>query len=658
MAISFTDFLESLRADGKLIVSTVIKAAAGRKILTNAVDSPSSLDIDLEDANGDIETVSIPKGAAVDAVARAAAETAQEDIDDHEANHPSGDGGDGTDQVARDAADAAQAEIDQHEADTHNHDTHARNIANAAQAEIDAHETNHPMTPQRVLNQDPNADAGTEGKLQIDPQGNAYTTTPDTEHGTAQTADFARFTHADYIGELSGEPNPLAQTLGTYYFLIVDHKLQVTANNSFGQLRWQDADWSDILATGAGYRGVRGGDAGALSHIQEDGDVYFDRHSDHIRVASNFVAGVTEHINYESKRLARIEEVPEIDPLFVERSTLPAVTEDSPDLVYLSHGHSVGVRADAVISVGFSPSGVAGYSSGEISGILGSINTPSPLAEVFGLGSAADYLLESVYWLNRADLEEFENVWINNISYALGGISVVPGGGAFIRRINNYPTGLATAQVNINFERADESYYYNTGGTEVAEIGLYQKTDNGQGETIYDRVPTESVRHRDQIGPPLIAPNKAGLLDTDDLGRIWSAAGQVFRVLTPPNGDSEVMSLADLGPQYVPDPAGYADLQDRGGIGAWYVERFSHNHVQIQGPALADLVLVLTWIDVWVWNVANITGYNTATFIFNRDETTFLGSYDSEDDALQELQFVLGGNPFPDVDTHQYVVQR
>ena len=661
MAISFTDLLESLRADGKLIVSTVIKAAAGRKILTNAVDSPSSLDIDLEDANGDIETVSIPKGAAVDAVARAAAAEVEQELEDHEATpHDGGGGGDGTDQVARDAADAAQAEIDAHEGSTHNTDpvarnrgTTARNEASAAQDDIDAHEVDHPT--QRVLNQDPNASADTEGKFQIDPQGNAYTTTPDTEHGTAQTADFARFTHADYIGELSGEPNPLAQTLGTYYFLIVDHKLQVTANNAFGQLRWQDADWSDILATGAGYRGVRGGDAGALSHIQEDGDVYFDRHSDHIRVASNFVAGVTEHINYESKRLARIEEVPELDPLFVERSTLPAVTDDSPDLVYLSHGHSVGVRADAVISVGFSPSGVAGYSSGEIGGILGSINTPSPLAEVFGLGSAADYLLESVYWLNRADLEEFENVWINNISYALGGISVVPGGGAFIRRINNYPTGLATAQVNINFQRVDESYYFNDGGTEVAEIGLYQKTDNGQGVIIYDRVPTESVRHRDQIGPPLVAPNKGGLLDTDDLGRIWSAAGQVFRVLTPPTGDSEVMSLADLGPQYVPDPAGYADLQDRGGEGAWYIENFTHNLVQIQGPSISDLVLVLTWIDVWVWNVANITGYNTATFIFNRDETTFLGSYSSEQDALDELQFVLGGQPFPDLATHQYL---
>ena len=186
----------------------------------------------------------------------------------------------------------------------------------------------------------------------------------------------------------------------------------------------------------------------------------------------------------------------------------PPVTDDSPDLVYLSHGHSVGGRADAVIDVGFSPNGVAGYASGEIGGILGSINTPSPLAEVFGLGSAADYLLESVYWLNRADLEEFESVWLNNVEYVLGDISPVPGGGAFIRRIVDYPTGLATAQVNINFQRVDESYYFNDGGTEVVASGLYQKTDNGQGETIYDRVPTESVRHRDQIGPPLIAPNK------------------------------------------------------------------------------------------------------------------------------------------------------
>ena len=87
----------------------------------------------------------------------------------------------------------------------------------------------------------------------------------------------------------------------------------------------------------------------------------------------------------------------------------------------------------------------------------------------------------------------------------LGDIFEVPGGGAFLRRIIGYPTGLTTALLNVNFERADNSFYYNDGATEVADQGLYQKADNGQAVIIYDRVPTESVRHRDQIGPPLVS---------------------------------------------------------------------------------------------------------------------------------------------------------
>ena len=168
---------------------------------------------------------------------------------------------------------------------------------------------------QRVLNQDPNA----ERRPPWASSRSTHRGTPTPPRRTLNTGrhkppTFARFTHADYIGELSGEPNPLAQTLGTYYFLIVDHKLQVTANNSLGQLQWEDAAWSDLLVVNAGYRGARANDAAALSHIQMNGDVFFDRHSNHIRVASNFVAGVTEHTGYESKRLARIEEVPELRP--------------------------------------------------------------------------------------------------------------------------------------------------------------------------------------------------------------------------------------------------------------------------------------------------------------------------------------------------------
>ena len=81
------------------------------------------------------------------------------------------------------------------------------------------------------------------------------------------------------------------------------------------------------------------------------------------------------------------------------------------------------------------------------------------------MAAPPSYFLESVYWLNRADLEEFVAVWLNNVSYVLGDISVVPGGGAFLRRINGLPDRPGHGgNVNINFERADESFYFNDGG--------------------------------------------------------------------------------------------------------------------------------------------------------------------------------------------------
>ena len=78
MPIDFSDFLRSTRSDAKLIISNAIKAVHGSKLVTDARDSPTALDFDLEDENGVVETVSIPKGSAVDATARAAAATAQD----------------------------------------------------------------------------------------------------------------------------------------------------------------------------------------------------------------------------------------------------------------------------------------------------------------------------------------------------------------------------------------------------------------------------------------------------------------------------------------------------------------------------------------------------------------------------------------------------
>ena len=109
MPTDFTDFIRSLRNDGKLILSNAIKAAAGKKVVLDVRDSASAVEMDLENEVGVLATVSIPKGAAIDAIAREAATAAQTDIDEHEANHPSG-GGTGDDA-------AAWAEAGQHRPD-------------------------------------------------------------------------------------------------------------------------------------------------------------------------------------------------------------------------------------------------------------------------------------------------------------------------------------------------------------------------------------------------------------------------------------------------------------------------------------------------------------------------------------------------------------
>ena len=47
MPIDFSDFLRSTRSDGKLIISNAIRAVFGKKLVTDARDSPNALEFDL-----------------------------------------------------------------------------------------------------------------------------------------------------------------------------------------------------------------------------------------------------------------------------------------------------------------------------------------------------------------------------------------------------------------------------------------------------------------------------------------------------------------------------------------------------------------------------------------------------------------------------------
>ena len=351
-----------------------------------------------------------------------------------------------------------------------------------------------------------------------------------------------------------------------------------------------------------------------------------------------------------------MDEIEEVEELFAKRSSLPDPTAaDAPALVQLTHDHSAGNRADATITVGFA-NGVAGYSSGDLNIMLGSTNTPSPLLELFGIGDANDYLIESVYWGNEDDITEFEYVYLNSVRYTLGAISEVPGGTVWLKRIVGYPTGLALATISINFQRFDGTWYFNDSADELLDAGLYQLTDDGLGNPIYDIIPRRGITHRDSVGPPAVAPTRAGVIDIDDLGRVYAAAGQVHRTITPPTGTTEVVPSSELGTQHVDNVAGFADLADRGGLGAWFAEIGNLNFIQVQalGPPLS-IDLVSTFHDVYIWIINNVAGGNTAANRFFRDDTTMLGLFSREQDALQELQFVLSGEAFPAVTTHQYL---
>ena len=513
-------------------------------------------------------------------------------------------------------------------------------------------------TEQRVLQQDPVGDATTDGKFQIAPNGFAYSTIPDIELGTLATGDFENFDHTNYIGAFGGDPNPLSVPLGTYYFLTVDHKLRKTANNAFNQARWQDAPWSEILPAAARYRGNHDTDEDALHHLTMDGDVYHRDELPHrgIRQVSNFVAGTNSHTDYGTKRLAFADEIEEVTDLFVERSNLPdPAAADAPILVRLTHAHREGNRADASITVGFN-NGVAGYSSGELAGALGSIDVVSPLLELFGVGEADDYLIESVYWPNASDLDGFDDVYLNAVRYSLGPLTPVPGGTVWLKRILDYPTGLALATLSINFARADGTWYYNDSADALLDAGLYQLVEDGQGTPIYDVIPTRGITHRDSIGAPAVPPTRAGVIDIDDTGRMWAAAGQVHVQITPPTGTTEQVPDSELGTQHVDNVSGFADLIDRGGLGAWYAQTDHFNFFQYIGvgppPVYAP---VNTFHDVYDWIIDNVTGGDTVANRFFRDDTTMLGLYSHEADALLELQFVLGGEAFPAVTTHQYL---
>ena len=240
-------------------------------------------------------------------------------------------------------------------------------------------------------------------------------------------------------------------------------------------------------------RGVRANDAEALHHFQANGDVYFHRSDRTIRVVANFVAGSTEHTDYYSRRFAFAEEIPDAADSAVCRAVNPARSNRPERRRRWCISPTTTERATGLmllVVVGFRVAGVAGYSSlAKLNAAIGSINVDSPLLELFGLGNANDYFIESVYWGNLADITEFAYVHLNAVRYELGPLSAVPGERFGSGGIVDYPENLAIANLSTNFTRPDGSWFFNDSADALLEAGLYQITGDGMGNLVYAHHP-------------------------------------------------------------------------------------------------------------------------------------------------------------------------
>ena len=144
-------------------------------------------------------------------------------------------------------------------------------------------------------------------------------------------------------------------------------------------------------------------------------------------------------------------------------------SSDIGNLINLPYDHSVGVRGDITVTVGFSGTD-AGYSAGNEYPAFGSATGLGPIERLLGTGTAASYSLTTVASQLEHFMDNAVGVWVAGTFYSLGSKQV--GQGVYYREINSPPTALSAATVTFNIQIADDPYY-NNGATSEDAASIY-----------------------------------------------------------------------------------------------------------------------------------------------------------------------------------------
>ena len=346
---------------------------------------------------------------------------------------------------------------------------------------------------------------------------------------------------------------------------------------------------------------------------------------------ANFGRQITR-VNVSEDALEFVPE-PANDNTIPHVSRLPAVADDSPVLVFLTHDEIDGDREDATLTVGEALGRYCGYSNGDIFQSFGSISKASPLVMILGIWDGTDCTIQTVHSANEGFIDD-----IRSVIFTVGGgtEATCQLGTAFqeygyeTKRILSCSglEDIATGDVTINFLYEDGTSAYWTDGSATHRAGLYEKT--GTPPVYHDLAPPEDA-HKTGQGSAACGdsepPEAAGQICVTSDGRGYFAMPRTELETTP-----STLTVAAAGSDlFIPDLYEPSDLQNRVGLtdGQFIYVKTSQDFYQFQDP---DFVIV-SWTQAWQYIVSNVgdTAARQAFLV-----SVFLGEFASEAEVTRD----------------------
>ena len=335
-----------------------------------------------------------------------------------------------------------------------------------------------------------------------------------------------------------------------------------------------------------------------------------------------------------------------LDDIFphVGRIPPPSQVQPTENYLFLTEGYSEGLRQDAVMTVGFDGA-LAGFGAASPGPAFGSINRPSPVVRLFGIGNADNFNQETLSSYSKTWIDDVASVYIEGVAYLLG--VRFREGALFSRRIQDYPEGLDSATLDINFRMLDGDFYFTNGVGDVFTRGLYELLIL-DGLWTYDALTSLGIIHIDGTGPPTTQPFRPGQGYVNDLGQLWIGGGTfAYHSVDPEGTDAGFVHT-----KYVRNPITRTEIFDTAGDGGF-------THIRNGGPTgftqwqgAGNYVENLLWREVWNYLVEHVlVGAARATAIRYRDHAFFAGSFPSLIPALRIIDIFIGGDPF-EADTY------